>query len=83
MNILEPAIRQAEVGKENLGLRQTAEGCGALYELGWTGVETKAIRARLMFWWRLGRTESALMRSLEIQAHEEIGRDDPTHSQYN
>ena len=23
------------------------------------------------------------MRSLEIQAHEEIGRDDPTHSQYN
>ena len=51
-------------------MRQSAEKTGALLELGWTGLETKAARARLMFWWRLGRTESELMRRLESQAHD-------------
>ena len=69
--LLEPACqRQVEVAREILGLRQSAEKTGALLELGWTGLETKAARARLMFWWRLGRTESELMRRLESQAHD-------------
>jgi len=58
------------MAKEILGLRQSADNEGALTELGWTGVETKASQARLMFWWRVGRTESELMRRLEWQAHE-------------
>ena len=64
------AQRQVEMAKEILGLRASAENVGALLELGWMGVESKAKRARLMFWWRLGRTESALMQQLEKQAHE-------------
>ena len=69
--LLEPAAhRQIHMAKEILGLRQSADNEGALTELGWTGVDTKASQARLMFWWRLGRTESALMRRLEWQAHE-------------
>ena len=49
------------------------------------GVESKAKRERLMFWWRLGRTESALMQQLEKQAHEhKLGAEQITKSsQYN
>ena len=69
--LLEPASQQQlDIAKEILGLRKSADNVGALVELGWTGVETKATRARLMFWWRLGRTESTLMRQLEQQAQE-------------
>ena len=69
--LLEPAAqRQVAMAREILGLRQSAEKTGALLELGWTGLETKAAWARLMFWWRLGRTESELMRRLEAQAHD-------------
>ena len=73
------------MAKEILGLRASAENVGALLELGWMGVESKAKRARLMFWWRLGRTESALMQQLEKQAHEhKLGAEQITKSsQYN
>ena len=64
------AQRQVEMAKEILGLRASADNVGALLELGWMGVESKPKRARLMFWWRRGRTESALMQQLEKQAHE-------------
>ena len=79
------AQRQVEMAKEFLGLRASAENVGALLELGWMGVESKAKRARLMFWWRLGRTESALMQQLEKQAHEhKLGAEQITKSsQYN
>ena len=55
--------------KDILGLRASTDNAGALTEIGWTDVETKATKARLLFWWRLGRTDSALMRKLERQAH--------------
>ena len=55
--------------KDILGLRASTDNAGALTEIGWTDVETKATKARLLFWWRLGRTDSALMRKLEQQAH--------------
>ena len=35
----------------------------------WTDIETKAAKARLLFWCRLRRTQSELMRRLEAQAH--------------
>ena len=79
------AQRQVEMAKEILGLRASAENVGAMLELGWMGIESKAKRARLMFWWRLGRTESALMQQLEKQAHEhKLGAEQITKSsQYN
>ena len=43
---------------------------GALLELGWSDIETKATQSRLMFWWRFGRTHSELMGRLESQAHQ-------------
>ena len=58
------------MAKETLGLRASADNICASLELGWVGVESKAKQARLMFWWILGRTESALMQQLEKQAHE-------------
>ena len=62
--------RQIEVAKGILGLRPSADNVGALLELGWPDIETKATQRRLMFWWRLGRTHSELMRRLEWQAHQ-------------
>ena len=51
--LLEPAAqRQVAMAREILGLRQSAEKTGALLELGWPGLETKAAWARLMFWSR-------------------------------
>ena len=76
--LLEPATRQQiAMAKEILGVRHSADNVGVLLELGWTGVETKAARARLMFWWRLGRTQSALMRRLEWQARENNATEAP------
>ena len=77
--------RQIEMAKEILGLRASAENVGAMLELGWMGIESKAKRARLMFWWRLGRTESTLMQELEKQAHEHKLEDGQItkRSQYN
>ena len=63
------STNQVEIAKEILGLRASIDNAGALTEIGWTDVETKATKARLLFWWRLGRTDSALMRKLEQQAH--------------
>ena len=49
--LLEPAARQQlDMAKEILGVRNSADNVGVLLELGWTGIETKATRARLMFW---------------------------------
>ena len=62
--------RQIEVEEEILGLRPSADNVGALLELGWSDIETKATQRHLMFWWRLGRTHSELMRRLEWQAHQ-------------
>ena len=42
--------RQKEMAKDILGLRASADNVGALLELGWMGVESKAKRAHLMFW---------------------------------
>ena len=67
--VQDPTAKQATVAKEILGLRSSTENAGALLELGWTDVETKAAKARLLFWWRLGRTQSELMRQLQVQAH--------------
>jgi len=39
-----------------------------LLELGWSSTSLKARRARLQLWWRLGQSDSLLMRSLETQA---------------
>ena len=62
-SILDAATaKQATVAKEILGLRSSTENVGALLDLGWTDVEIKAAKARLLFWWRLGRTQSELMR---------------------
>ena len=68
--LLEAAsIKQTDIAKEILGLRTSTDHAGVLTEIGWTNLETKATKARLLFWWRLGRTDSRLMRKLERQAH--------------
>ena len=64
------SARQIEVPNEFLGLRPSADNVGALLELDWSDIETKATQRRGMFWWRLGRTHSELMRRLERQAHQ-------------
>ena len=62
--------RRIEVAKENIGLRHSGDNVGALLELGWSDIETKVTKRRLMFWWRLGQTHSELMRRFEWQAHQ-------------
>ena len=62
---------QASVAKEILRVRSTTEAAGVLTELGWTATSVKAWRQRLLFWWRLGRTKSELLRTLEWQAKEQ------------
>ena len=56
--------KQTEIAKETLGLRPSTENAGVLTESGWTDIETKAAKARLLFWRRLGRTDSFLMQIL-------------------
>ena len=58
---------QAKIGRQLLGVRDTTEATGVLVELGWTSVSTRARRARLQLWRRLGHTESRLLRRLEGQ----------------
>ena len=79
---------QASVAKEILHVRSTAEAEGVLTELGWATSSTLALKQRLLFWWRLGRTESKILRDLEWQSHNaEIeaneGRDEIGTSDYD
>jgi len=64
---------QASIGKEILSVRSTAEAAGVLTELGWASSSKNALKARLRFWWRLGKTKSALLQTLEYQAKEFAG----------
>ena len=59
---------QAKIGRQLLGMRDSAEATGVLVELGWTSVSTQARRARLQLWRRLGHTKSRLLRRIEQQA---------------
>ena len=43
------STNQVEIAKEILGLRASIDNAGALTEIGWTDVETKATKARLLF----------------------------------
>ena len=60
---------QASIGKEILNVRDTAEAAGVLTELGWASSSKTALKTRLKFWWRLGKTKSALLQTLEWQAN--------------
>ena len=62
---------QAAVGKAILHVRSTAEAEGVLSELGWTASSVKAWKHRLTLWWRLGRTKSALLNTIEWQAEKQ------------
>ena len=59
---------QAKIAKEILRVRSSTEAAGVLTELGWAATSMRAWRQRLLFWWRLGRTKSELLRTLEWQA---------------
>ena len=60
---------QVEISTRIIGLRASTENGGVLTEIGWTEFETTTIKARQLFFCRLGRKDSALMRELEWQAH--------------
>ena len=62
--------RQIEVAKDILGLRTSTNNVGALLELEWSDIETKATQRHLVFWWRLGHTHPELMRRREWQIHQ-------------
>ena len=59
---------QAKVAKELLGVRDSAEAASVLTELSWACASSKARRARLQLWWRVGRTTSRLLRVVEMHA---------------
>jgi ribonuclease HI len=59
---------QASVARQILHIRATAEAEGALTELGWTATSVTAWTQRMLFWWRLGRSKSALLQKLEWQS---------------
>ena len=59
---------QATMARSILGVRSSAESAGVLTELGWTATSTLAWQQRLLFWWRLGRSQSSLLQTLEWQS---------------
>ena len=59
---------QATMAKSILGVRASAEAAGVLTELGWTATSVLAWQHRMLFWWRLGRTGSSLLKTLEWQS---------------
>jgi len=66
---------QAQVARALLGMRDSAEACGVLTEVGWSSLSFIARKRRYMLWWNLGRTRSRLLRAIEVQAVATLGRE--------
>ena len=79
---------QAKIGKEILGVRSSAEAAGVLTELGWGDMEWAAVEKRLTLWWKIGKSNSRLLKEVEQDAEEMLKIEEEhqkrvTESEYN